>query len=31
MKKKIALLPVWGADRKIVKRIFKEVDRSKGN
>lgn len=31
MKKKIALLPVWGADRKTVKRIFKEVDRNKGN
>jgi heterodisulfide reductase subunit C len=31
MKRKIALLPVWGADRKTVKRIFKEIDRSKGN
>ena len=30
MKKKIALLPVWRGDRKIVKQIFKEVDRSKG-
>ncbi|MBN1833101.1 MAG: 4Fe-4S dicluster domain-containing protein [Deltaproteobacteria bacterium] len=30
MKKKIALLPVWGADRKTVRRIFKEVDRDKG-
>ena len=30
-KKKIALLPALGADRKTVKRIFKEVDRNKGN
>jgi heterodisulfide reductase subunit C len=30
-KKKIALLPTFGADRKTVKRIFKEVDRNKGN
>ena len=31
MKRKIALFPAWGADRKTVKRIFKEVDRNKGN
>jgi len=30
-KKKIALLPALGADRKTVKRIFKEVNRNKGN
>jgi hypothetical protein len=31
MKKKIAILPVWISDMKRVKRIFREVDRNKGN